>query len=145
MLRPVYLSVENLGKGLNAHIYLLGNPFLWYTGLLFLLMGIVQVVRKETPALLFTVLSVFAYWLPWALSPRKVVFLYHFLPSLIFLLLTSVYFLNELWNSSRKGRIIVVLYICIAGGVFLYFYPIIAGWPIKDTEIDRFMWLHTWR
>lgn len=145
MLKPVYLSAENLGKGLNAHIYLVGNPFLWYSGLGFLLLGIIQAVRKETPALLFTVLSVFAYWLPWALSPRKVVFLYHFLPSLVFLLMTSVYFLNELWNGSRKGKIFVVLYICIAGGVFFYFYPILAALPIKDTEINRFMWLRSWR
>jgi dolichyl-phosphate-mannose--protein O-mannosyl transferase len=145
MLRPVYLSVVNLGEGVGGYIYMLGNPFTWYTGLLFLLLAIVQVVRKETPVLLFTVLSVFAYWLPWALSPRKVVFLYHFLPSLIFLMLTSVYFLNELWNSSRRGRILVILYICIAGGVFFYFYPVLSGWPIKETDIDRYMLLHTWR
>lgn len=145
MLRPVYLSVENLGEGLNAHIYLIGNPFLWYTGLLFLLLGIFQAVRKETPALLFSVLSVFAYWLPWALSPRKVVFLYHYLPSLIFLLMTSAYFLNELWKGSGKGKVLVAIYICIAGGVFFYFYPILSGLPIKDTEIDRFMWLGSWR
>ena len=145
MLKTVYLSVENLGNGVNGHIYLIGNPFLWYTCLLFLLLGIFQVVRKETPALLFTVLSVFAYWLPWALSPRKVVFLYHFLPSYIFLLMTTVYFLNGLWNGSGKGKILVVIYILIAGGVFFYFYPILAGLPIKDAEMDRFMWLGSWR
>ncbi|MGH7891978.1 MAG: hypothetical protein ACREN0_06890, partial [Thermodesulfobacteriota bacterium] len=120
-------------------------PFIWYTGILFLILGIIQAVRKETPPLLFTVLSVFAYWLPWAFSPRKVVFLYHFLPSLVFLLLTSTYFLNELWNSSRKGKMLVLLYFCIAGGVFFYFYPVLAAWPIKGTEIDRYMWLGTWR
>jgi dolichyl-phosphate-mannose--protein O-mannosyl transferase len=59
--------------------------------------------------------------------------------------MTSVYFLNELWNGSRKGKIFVVLYICIAGGVFFYFYPILAALPIKDTEINRFMWLSSWR
>jgi len=145
MLRPVYLHFEDLGEGWRAHIYLLGNPFIWYTGILFLILGIIQAVRKETPPLLFTVLSVFAYWLPWAFSPRKVVFLYHFLPSLVFLLLTSTYFLNELWNSSRKGKILVLLYFCIAGGVFFYFYPVLAAWPIKEMEIDRYMWLGTWR
>jgi dolichyl-phosphate-mannose--protein O-mannosyl transferase len=112
---------------------------------LFLVLGVIQAVRKETPALLFTVLSVFAYWLPWAFSPRKVVFLYHFLPSLVFLLLTSTYFLNELWNSSGKGKILVGLYLCIAGGVFFYFYPALAALPLKEMEIDRYMWLSTWR
>lgn len=145
MLRAVYLHYEDLGEGLRAHIYLLGNPFIWYTGILFFILGVIQAVRKETPALLFTVLSVFAYWLPWAFSPRKVVFLYHFLPSLVFLLLTSTYFLNELWNSSGKGKILVGLYLCIAGGVFFYFYPALAALPLKEMEIDRYMWLSTWR
>jgi dolichyl-phosphate-mannose--protein O-mannosyl transferase len=145
MLRPVFFHYADLGKGLRAYIYLLGNPFIWYTGLLFLVLGIIQVVRKEMPSLLFAVLSVFAYWLPWAFSPRKVVFIYHFLPPLVFLLLTSAYFLNELWKSSGKGKILVVLYFCIAGGVFFYFYPVLAALPIGETEIDRYMWLGTWR
>jgi dolichyl-phosphate-mannose--protein O-mannosyl transferase len=145
MLRPVFLHYADLGKGLRSDIYLMGNIFIWYTGLLFLILGIIQVVRKETPPLLFTVLSVFAYWLPWAFSPRKVVFLYHFLPSLIFILLTSTYFLNELWKSSRRGKILVAVYFCIAGGVFFYFFPVLSALPIKNMDINRYMWLSTWR
>lgn len=145
MLRPVFLHYGDLGEGMRSYIYLLGNPFIWYTGILFFVLGIIQSVRKETPALLFTVLSVLAYWLPWAFSPRKVVFIYHFLPSLVFVLLTSTYFLNELWKSPGRGKILVVLYFFIAGGVFFYFYPVLSALPIKETEIDRYMWLGTWR
>jgi dolichyl-phosphate-mannose--protein O-mannosyl transferase len=59
--------------------------------------------------------------------------------------LTSTYFLNELWKSSRKGKILVVIYLCIAGGVFFYFFPVLSALPIRNIDLDRYMWLHTWR
>ncbi len=145
MLRPVYLHLQDLGDGMRAHIYLIGNIFIWYTSLLFLILGIIRVVRKETPSLLFVVLSFFAYWLPWAFSPRKIIFLYHFLPSLVFLLLATTYFLTELWNSSGKGKIFVIVYFCIAAGMFFYYYPILAALPIGESDIDRYLWLSSWR
>lgn len=144
LIKPVFLYFEDVGGGLRAYIYLLGNPFIWWTGMLFFLLGVAQVLRKEQPALLFAVVSVFAYWLPWAFSPRKIVFLYHFMPSMVFILIVSAYFLNGLWNSSRKGRILVAGYLILAAGVFFYFYPILTALPIGETEIDRFMWLKSW-
>jgi dolichyl-phosphate-mannose--protein O-mannosyl transferase len=144
LIKTVYMYFENLG-GQYAHIYALGNPFIWWTGFLFLVAGVVQVIRKESPALIFTVVSVFAYWLPWALSPRKVTFLYHFLPALLFVIIISAYFLDSIWNKSKYGKITVVMYIMTAIGVFIYFYPIIAAVPISPDSVDRYFWLQSWR
>ena len=144
LIKTVYMHFENL-DGQYAHIYALGNPFIWWTGCLFLIAGVVQVIRKESPALIFTVVSVFAYWLPWALSPRKVTFLYHFLPALLFVIIIIAYFLNSIWNKSKYGKFIVVMYIMTAIGVFIYFYPIIAAVPISPDTVDRYFWLQSWR
>ena len=144
LIKTVYMHFENL-DGQYAHIYALGNPFIWWTGCLFLIVGVVQVIRKESPALIFTVVSVFAYWLPWALSPRKVTFLYHFLPALLFVIIIIAYFLNSIWNKSKYGKFIVVMYIMTAIGVFIYFYPIIAAVPISPDTVDRYFWLQSWR
>jgi dolichyl-phosphate-mannose-protein mannosyltransferase len=144
LIKTVYMHFENL-DGQYAHIYALGNPFIWWTGCLFLIAGVVQVIRKESPALIFTVVSVFAYWLPWALSPRKVTFLYHFLPALLFVIIIIAYFLNSIWNKSKYGKFIVVMYIMTAIGVFIYFYPIIAAVPISPDSVDRYFWLQSWR
>jgi dolichyl-phosphate-mannose--protein O-mannosyl transferase len=144
LIKTVYMHFENL-DGQYAHIYALGNPFIWWTGCLFLIAGVVQVIRKESPALIFTVVSVFAYWLPWALSPRKVTFLYHFLPALLFVIIIIAYFLDSIWNKSKYGKFIVVMYIMTAIGVFIYFYPIIAAVPISPDSVDRYFWLQSWR
>src|SRR3972149_9420566 len=106
LLRSVYLYLGS-GEKESAHIYAIGNPFIWWSGCVFLILSVVQVIRKELPALAFVPLSVFAYWLPWALSPRKLVFLYHFLPSLPFVILIIAYFLDLLWSKSYYGRAFV--------------------------------------
>lgn len=142
LITPLFLYFEELGNKLSANIYLVGNPFIWWTGFLFFIMGIIQVIRKEIPSLGFAVLSVLAYWLPWAFSPRKIVFLYHFMPSVLFILLISAYFLDALWSKSNKGKLLVIIYLSIAGGVFLYFYPIIAAVPINSADVGRYIW---WR
>ena len=146
MLEPVYMHFDDLGEGINAHIYAIGNPFIWWTGCIFLVLGTVQVIRKENPSLIFAVVSFFALWLTWAVSPRKITFLYHYLPSLIFLLIISAYFLDCLWNlKSKYGKILVILYLLAAAGVFFYFYPITAAVHMEGYKHGLYMWLESWR
>jgi len=144
LLRSVYLYLGS-GEKESAHIYAIGNPFIWWSGCAFLALSVVQVIRKELPALAFVTLSVFAYWLPWALSPRKLVFVYHFLPSLPFVLLIIAYFLDLLWTKSRYGSAFVIAYLTIALGMFIYFYPILAAIPVSNASVESYFWLKSWR
>ncbi len=144
LLRSVYLYLGS-GPEESSHIYAIGNPFIWWTGCVFLILSVVQVIRKEMPALAFATLSVFAYWLPWALSPRKLVFLYHFLPSLPFVLIIIAYFLNLIWEKFRYGKVFAILYLAVALGMFIYFYPILAAIPVSNTSVEGYFWLRAWR
>jgi len=144
MLRSVYLYLGGQGDK-HSYIYAMGNPLIWWPGSLFLVVGIIQVIRREVPTLAFAVLSVFAYWLPWALSPRKVTFLYHFLPSFVFVMLIIAYFLDSIWERFLRGKYVVLLYLLIVGGTFVYFYPILAAVPIPDNSLGRYFWLSGWR
>lgn len=144
LLRPVYLYLKRYGNE-YAHIYAIGNPFIWWTGCLFFILGVITLIRKEAPSLAFSVLSVVAYWLPWALSPRKLTFLYHFLPALPFMLLISAYFLDLLWKRSRYGKTLVIVYLITACAVFFFFYPILAAVPVSNDSLKWFFWLKGWR
>jgi len=144
LIRPIYLYLGAQGE-FAAHIYAIGNPFIWWTGVGFLLYSLIEVARKEDLSLYFPILSVFAYWLHWAISPRKLTFLYHFLPSLPFILLIIAYFLDLLWVKSRYGRAFVILYLVCALGTFIYFYPILAAIPVSNDSLGRFFWLKSWR
>ena len=146
MLEPVYLHFDDFGEGIRAHIYALGNPFIWWSGCFFLLLGIIQAVRKENPSLIFAVVSVLALWLPWAISPRKITFIYHYMPAFVFVLVISAYFLNRLWNMNTKyGKALVILYLIVAAGVFFYFYPIVAAVNMESYQHEQYMWFESWR
>ena len=143
LIRPLYLYLGNYGDK-AAHIYAIGNPFIWWTGVVFLFYSLIEVARKESVALYFPILSVFAYWIPWSFSPR-ITFIYHFLPSIPFILIIIAYFLDSLWVRSRYCKAFVIVYLAFALGTFIYFYPILSAIPVSNDSVGRFFWLKSWR
>src|SRR3990170_4279589 len=75
----------------------------------------------------------FSYWVPWSFSPR-ISFIYHFLPSLSFMLIISAYFLSLIWDKGRYGKIFVLAYLFGAVSFFFYFYPILAALYLSPEE-----------
>ena len=143
LIRPVYLYLGSQGDK-AAHIYAIGNPFIWWTGVGFLLYSLIEVARKENTILYFLILSVFAYWVPWSFSPR-ISFIYHFLPSLSFMLIISAYFLSLIWDKGRYGKIFVLAYLFGSVSFFFYFYPILAALYLSPEETAHRFWISTWR
>ncbi len=144
MWRPVYLSLEG-GEGVRSHIYAFGNPWIWWTGGLSLVLTPFEIFSKKSRALLFTFLSALAYWLPWSLSPRSLTFIYHYLPSLPFVYLMIAYYLDLLWQRGRIGKFLAASYLVVAAAVFIFFLPIALGWPLEDKSLPYRFWLESWR
>jgi hypothetical protein len=118
MLRTIYLYAIELAED-HRYIMLMGNPFIWWTGCVFFLLGIGQTIRRRMPSLAFAVVSVFAYWLPWALSPRKVTFIYH-LPSVVFILLIIAYFLIRYGEGFVMGGIVMLVSVSCRWNVYIF-------------------------
>ena len=139
--RGVYFSYEQNGEK-AGYIYALGNPLIFWAGIIavsFVLGKFLEEKRKEYALIL---LGYFVFWVPWIFSPR-LMFLYHYLPSLPFLAISLGVSLSAIYKTKFKYVSLAILLIFIA--VFFYFYPISSGWPIKPASIDRYMWLSTWR
>ena len=139
--RGVYFSYEQNGEK-AGYIYALGNPLIFWAGIIavsFVLGKFLEEKRKEYALIL---LGYFVFWVPWIFSPR-LMFLYHYLPSLPFLAISLGVSLAAIYKTKFKYVSLAILLIFIA--VFFYFYPISSGWPIKPASIDRYMWLSTWR
>jgi dolichyl-phosphate-mannose--protein O-mannosyl transferase len=167
MLKPVYLYLGDKGwgegillsisgvltflKGLysggsvHSHIYMFGNPFIWWTGCLFFVAGLLIMWMEENAGLSFLTLSVLAYWLPWGVSPRKVTFIYHFLPSLPFLYIIISYLLIRMSGWARVGRVVLLTYLVVSLAFFVYFFPIFSGMPLRDDLLHYWFWLKSWR
>ena len=132
MGRPIFLFVGEghssflpLGAG-NAKIYSMGNPFVFWLGLpalaftlfqglrhvrgrLSAATGTLQITGRIVPgqaALLFVVIGFLGMWLPWALNPR-ILFLYHYLPAVGFMILAMAYCVHWLWYNKVNWELTV--------------------------------------
>ena len=140
-VRGVYFSYEQYGTK-AGYIYALGNPLIFWAGIIavsYLLGKFIEERKKEYGLVL---LGYFIFWLPWILTPR-VLFLYHYLPSLPFLAIAMGFSLAKMAKGPLIFLSLLILGVFIVA--FFYFYPITSGWPIEITAIDKYMWLKTWR
>lgn len=135
-LRPVYLY-QDYQNGVIANIYALGNPAFFWAGFVGILLG-VWVFIKERMAVLFVLLVGYAVlFTPWAVSPR-IMFIYHYLPSLPFLSIVLAYFLSR--YKSLTVPVLVVVF-----GLFIYFFPHWTGIPVPEWFDKTYYWFASWR
>jgi dolichyl-phosphate-mannose--protein O-mannosyl transferase len=83
------------------------------------------------------VFAYLAFFVPWIASPR-IMFLYHYLPSIPFLTIAAGYLL-------RKNPRITLPFFVLAFVIFLYFYPHYTGLKIPVWLDNSYYWLESWR
>ena len=157
LTRPIYYWQSDIGEdGLQSHIYLLGNPIVWWgsafsvivAGLLSIFLP--EVLCKRRRLILFLLLGYAANLLPFAFIDRPM-FLYHYFFSLLFALFITCVLISLLlgWVGQRYGKQQVIrIYwgiVAIVLVTFLYFVPLSYGWPLALDDMQRYMWLPTWR
>ena len=143
LYRPICLYIEKIGSN-REYIYSLGNPVIWWSGIIFLIISAYYSVKNKHYPLMFVVIGFLAFWLPWAVSPRKITYIYHYLPSLLFVILAISYFLNKLWDFSLKAKFFVAYFLICVVAAFLFFHPILTGEEIPKQDMKSYRWLKSW-
>lgn len=134
-LYPVWYFVD-YQKNNIANIFASGNPALFWLGTGAIILTIREVIKKRLFNLIIILLGFFAFWLPWAASPR-IMFLYHFSPSVPFLSLALGYQLNKLLeNRGTKNYALLSLVLIILS--FILVFPFLTGIPIPRDSIKLF-------
>ena len=140
-IKGVYFSFETYGPK-NGYIYALGNPLIFWAGVISISYLIGKLISERKRELILVLAGYFIFWLPWIFTPR-LLFLYHYLPSLPFLAIALGILLKDIWETKFKFFTIVILLIFAAA--FFYFYPITSGFPINPQVLEKIIWLETWR
>jgi dolichyl-phosphate-mannose-protein mannosyltransferase len=134
-LYPVWYFVD-YQKNTVSNIFTSGNPILFWVGSVSILLTIIEFIKTKSRKLLFILLGFFTFWLPWSLSPR-IMFLYHFSPSVPFLCLCLAQQLGpELDDKKRKFTVYILLLLIVLG--FITIYPFLIGLPIPRNFINLF-------
>jgi len=137
MARPVYLYTSDEVGGFVSRIYAMGNPAVFWFGLFSVLSVAFFSFIERNKKLGLVVFSYLIFFVPWAASPR-IMFLYHYLPSIPFMCIAIAYVLR------RFPKLIFPL-LAISFSLFVYFYPHWAGLSIPIKLDTSYYWFPSWR
>jgi len=142
LIRPVWFFVD-YQQATRANIYAMGNPLIWWGGLVSLPFVLWQAIKRRSWQLGLVIFAYLAFFLPWVFSPR-IMFLYHYLPSVAFLCLFLGWFLA--WLQAKKPFFFLVVgYVSFVVLTFFFFYPHWTGLHVPLWLNKLFYWLPSWR
>ncbi len=135
--RPVYLYTSDEIGGFVSRIYAMGNPLVFWFGFASIAACLFYSYFEKNKNLAFVVFGYLIFFVPWAASPR-IMFLYHYLPSIPFLAIATAYVL-------RRNLKLAIWYLAIGLLLFIYFYPHWAGLPVPLWLDKSYYWVSSWR
>ena len=142
-MRPVWFWVE-YKEGFVSNIYALGNPVIFWSGLVFLPLFFYYALVGKKYYLFLVLACYFVFWVPWAFSPR-VMFMYHYLPAVPFLVMILAWGIDYLLKNFKQSRLAVIMFMMVCLLSFFFFYPLWAGMPVNKEWVKVFFWLPTWK
>ena len=172
MVRPIWYYSGYLTDTVKEGISAFGNPLVWWIGIpafiyiLYLLVRnnaflcsltghkktenstntVITLSRREYAAAAFLAVGYLAQYLPWFFVTR-ITFIYHYFPSVPFVVLMIVYSLMQ-WKKHMSDRTFIIVccaYAAVAFALFLLFYPVLSGQPVDvDFVIKYLRWRPTW-
>ena len=137
LARPIYLYTSEEVAGVVSRIYAMGNPIIFWGGLASIIISFVYALKFRIKKLALIIFSYLVFFVPWAASPR-IMFLYHYLPSIPFLAIALGYIL-------RRNLKLIVPAVTIALLFSLYFYPHWAGLSVPISLDKSYYWFSSWR
>lgn len=137
LIRPIYLYTSDEINGTVARIYAFGNPLVFWFGFTSVIISALYAFFERNKKLGLVVFSYLIFFVPWALSPR-IMFLYHYLPSVPFLAIATGYVL-------RRNSKLIFAYSLIGLLLFIYFYPHWAGLQVPLWLDKSYYWVTSWR
>lgn len=148
MSKPLFAYTSDVIDGTVGKIYLMGNPFIFWGGIISVVYGFYYLIRSKfnksykSSLYLLGVISLYlGIFVPWVASPR-IMFIYHYVPALPFLSLIIAWVLNKLWI---KQKLFVVSYLVLVICSFIYFYPHWTGIAVPVWWDEQYYWFSSWR
>lgn len=159
-IRNIWYAIDyNVdGKGGVSSITCLGDPILWWFGLVALIFAIPVYIRKRRDWSFTALVGFAAAYVPWTLVPR-LTFIYHYftaVPWLVISLIGAFKCMESVGALSKPiGKsgvlakinvryVILAVFTLIILVMFAVFYPVLSGRPTTSEYIHSLEWLPHW-
>ena len=124
--RPI-LYYNSYDGNMRSSFAAFGNPLVWWGGLIAMIALAIRTVRRRDGKALFILIGYLSQFLPWV-AVSRVVFVYHYFPSTIFLVLALAYTFNMIIERAQgRYKLAVYGYSALTGALFGIFYPALTG------------------
>ena len=145
MIRPVwYYGGKDLAPGDAQSIAAIGNPLIWWVGLLAMLASWALGAARRDRIVLTIAVMYLSFYVPWIVAPRSITFLYHYFPMVPLLILSLVWMLRY-FEERRYGPGLTWLTVLAAGVLLVWFYPVLTGMTISREWMNiGIRWLPSW-
>lgn len=144
MIRPCWYyfnSNNNMFAGISA----IGNPFFWWSFLLFFVFSIYKLFKSKddenSRVLMFLILGYCFSFIFWKLSNRPG-FFYYIYPAVIWMSLISANVLSLL--QKKYGNTVLYLYLSVIFISFAMYFPILAGIFVDKKYFYSLLFLKSW-
>ncbi len=135
----------SIAEGSVMEVFAGGSPLVWWTSILAVLFATAAWLKRrsiEHPegVILMGFFITYGPWLLPQFADRDAVFIFYLLPTVPFICLALGYVASRL-AKSLEGRIAVAIYAAAALAVFVFYYPLVANYPIKQESWNKRIWI----
>ena len=137
--RPI-LYVNNHFDNMRSTFSAFGNPIVWWGGFIAMIVMVVRVAKYHDGKALFILIGYLSQLVPW-IPVSRLVFIYHYFPSTLFLVLAFAHLFNTIIERAQpKHKVAVYGYTAVAGALFAKFYPGLTGIPMSHAYFNFLRW-----
>lgn len=142
-IRPIWYYYGSYDEVVHT-ISAFGNPFVWWGGLASIIATFFLVFKRKCSDAWLISISYLSQLVPWLLVTRCV-FIYHYYPSVPFMILAIVYIIRCLDQSKPQYRQHITFYVLACVLLFVLFLPVISGFGTTHFYIDNVLrWMSSW-
>ena len=153
-IRPIfYYQGALLPPERGSAIAGFGHPLLFWIGLiafLIILWSFISGIYKkknflgENKLLLFPVICYLSQYLPWAVAPRKITFIYHYFSCVPFLILMVGILFRYLEENNIVSRKFTKIFLIMFLTLFILYYPLLSGLEVPRIYLNVLQLLPRW-
>ena len=145
--RPIWYysgSGAGLAAGMDSTIMSMGNPAIWWVGLICVIPCLYFAFKRREKAMMLVFIAYAMQLFPWILVTR-VCFIYHYFTAIPFLIFMIVYVIKVLLEDKVISKYVVIGYLAVVLLLFILFYPALTGMTVKESFIDgKLRWFSSW-
>ena len=143
-IRPI-LYVNSASGELRSTFGSFGNPVVWWAGFVAIVIMAVRVFTHNDGKAWFILIGYALQLLPWV-AVTRIVFIYHYFPSSLFMILALAHIFNTMIERGEQlGKQMVYGFTALTGIIFAMFYPAISGMYMPRWYYSNLIkWFDSW-